>query len=301
MKRRKGILWPIILIATGVLFLLGNLGLLQWDAWELLRFWPLILVLIGLDILASQLESPWAYAATMLLGLVVILGVIGVLLLGARLGPARAVETQQIAEPLGEIREAHVEIHFSGGDLTVGPLHEPANLLEGRFQGPSGRGAQVVEEFDAERGRLTLRSPRRGFFFVPLGGPVPDRWDLALTTRVPLTLIVNTGVGETLLDLEDLQVLELELDAGVGRTTVVFPARGRTRASVNGGVGELRLEIPRGVEARIEVDTGIGSLNVDRSRFPQAGEDLYMSEEYYSAEDRLDLRVDVGMGSVTIQ
>ena len=301
MKRRKGILWPIILIAAGILFLLSSLDLLQWDAWELLRFWPLILVLIGLDILAAQLESPWAYAAVTLLGMLVILGVIGVLMLDTRLGLARAVETQEIAEPLGEIREARVEIQFSGGDLTLGALHDSANLVEGQCQGPRGRGDPVIEEVDAQRDRLTLRSPHRDFFFVPFGGPVVDRWDLALTTRVPLTLDVGIGAGRAQLDLEDLQVPELELSPGVGRTTVVFPRQGRTRASVNGGVGDLRLEIPRGVAARIEVDTGLVNLNVDRHRFPRAGEDLYMSEGYLSAEDRLDLQVDVGVGSVTIQ
>jgi hypothetical protein len=299
-ERRKGILGPIILIAAGVLLLLGNLGWLQWNVWELVRFWPLILVLAGLDILSAQVKSPWAYAAIMLLGLLVILGLIGLLLLGARLMPAGAVDTQEVVEPLGEIREAHVEIRFVGRSLAVGALEDSPNLVEGRFQGPSGRGAQVLEEFDAQRGRLTLRSPRRGFF-VPFGGPVADHWDLAFTTQVPLTLDVGTGVGETWLDLEDLGVRELEVDAGVGRTIVVFPAEGRTRASVNGGVGELRLEIPRSMAARIEVDTGLGGLNMDRDRFPQTGEDLYMSEGYHSAEDRLDLQVDVGVGSVTIR
>jgi hypothetical protein len=300
MKRRKGILGPIILIAAGVLLLLGNLGLLQWSVWELVRFWPLILVFVGLDILSAQVEPLWAYAAIMFLGLLVILGLIVLLLLGARLMPAEAVDTQEIVEPLGELREAHVEIRFGGSGLAVGALEDSPNLVEGRFQGPSGRGAQVLEEFDAQRGRLVFRTPRRNFI-VRLARPVADHWDLALTTRVPLTLDVDTGAGLTQLDLEDLQVRELEVDAGVGRTIVVFPTEGRTRASVKGGVGEVRLGIPRGVAARIEVDTGLGALNIDRDRFPQTGEDRYMSEGYHSAEDRLDLQVAVGVGSVTIQ
>lgn len=298
MRRRRGFVWPIILIVAGILFLLANLGLLQWDMWALLGFWPLILVLIGLDILAAQLESTLAYVTVVIIGLIVILGAIGVAILGASLGPARAVETTQIVEPLGDIGEAYIEIQFRGGDLRVRALHDSPNLVEGRFEGPDG---QVIKEYDAQRGRLTLRSPRRGPFFMPSVGTREERWNLALTTQVPLTLNVDTGVGETVLDLEDLQVRDLELDAGMGRTTVIFPSRGRTRASVDGGVGEIRLEIPGGVAARIEVDTGIGSLNIDRGRFPRAGEDLYMSERYHSAEDRLDLQVDVGIGSVTIQ
>jgi lipopolysaccharide export LptBFGC system permease protein LptF len=54
----RRIVWPIILIVVGVLFLLSNLGYLQWG--ELRRFlatwWPLILIAIGLEQLVRRLK-----------------------------------------------------------------------------------------------------------------------------------------------------------------------------------------------------------------------------------------------------
>jgi hypothetical protein len=47
---------PIVLIAIGVLFLLDNLGLLPIS--EILRFWPLILIGIGVYSLYSRLSGP---------------------------------------------------------------------------------------------------------------------------------------------------------------------------------------------------------------------------------------------------
>jgi multisubunit Na+/H+ antiporter MnhB subunit len=47
---------PIVLIAIGVLFLLDNLGLLPLS--EILRFWPLILIAIGVYSLYSRLSGP---------------------------------------------------------------------------------------------------------------------------------------------------------------------------------------------------------------------------------------------------
>jgi hypothetical protein len=49
-------LGPVILIVVGVLFLLDNLGLLPLA--EVLRYWPLILIAIGVYSLYSRLSGP---------------------------------------------------------------------------------------------------------------------------------------------------------------------------------------------------------------------------------------------------
>ena len=51
MTARRGVFWPLLLIALGVLFLMGNFGLISGVSWRaILSLWPLLLVLIGLDI-----------------------------------------------------------------------------------------------------------------------------------------------------------------------------------------------------------------------------------------------------------
>jgi hypothetical protein len=55
----RPIAWPVILIALGVLFLLNNLALLSISFWRTLwRFWPIILVLIGIELLFGR-SHPW--------------------------------------------------------------------------------------------------------------------------------------------------------------------------------------------------------------------------------------------------
>lgn len=49
-RYRGSLVWPLILIGLGIIFLLNNLGLMTGDVWETaLRLWPLLLVAIGLD------------------------------------------------------------------------------------------------------------------------------------------------------------------------------------------------------------------------------------------------------------
>jgi len=49
---------PIVLISIGVLFLLDNLRIIRIG--ELLRFWPLILIALGVSALYSRLSGPAA-------------------------------------------------------------------------------------------------------------------------------------------------------------------------------------------------------------------------------------------------
>jgi hypothetical protein len=49
---RHDLFWPGVLIAAGVLFLLNNLGLLDWLRPEI--FWPVILIAIGVWLIVRR-------------------------------------------------------------------------------------------------------------------------------------------------------------------------------------------------------------------------------------------------------
>ena len=54
----RRIVWPIILIVVGLLFLASNLGYLHWAELRhlLATWWPLILIAIGLEQLARRVK-----------------------------------------------------------------------------------------------------------------------------------------------------------------------------------------------------------------------------------------------------
>ena len=49
-RRRSSLFGPLLLIALGIIFLLSNLGALRGNVWDtIVLFWPVILIVIGLD------------------------------------------------------------------------------------------------------------------------------------------------------------------------------------------------------------------------------------------------------------
>lgn len=74
--KRPGITGPLILIIAGFILLADNLGFVPLSIWSILRdFWPVILILIGLDIIITHTESKIYYILGVLLSLIIIVGV----------------------------------------------------------------------------------------------------------------------------------------------------------------------------------------------------------------------------------
>ncbi len=72
----KDFTWPLILITAGVIFLLNNFGLLPWSIWAAIwRFWPVILIFTGLELILP--DSSWgkillAVFTLIIIGLIII-------------------------------------------------------------------------------------------------------------------------------------------------------------------------------------------------------------------------------------
>jgi hypothetical protein len=51
-----GIVAPLALVAAGSVLLLNTLGVLPWSLWgEIGRWWPIVLILLGVSILVENL------------------------------------------------------------------------------------------------------------------------------------------------------------------------------------------------------------------------------------------------------
>ena len=47
--QRKSLVWPGFLISLGLIVLLNNLNVIDWDIWLVLtRLWPLLLIVLAL-------------------------------------------------------------------------------------------------------------------------------------------------------------------------------------------------------------------------------------------------------------
>ncbi len=331
--RTSANLLAILLIGVGVVWLLGQFNILSAASLSVLvRFWPLILVAIGINLLVGR-GSP---QFSLLIGAVTIIVLLALMVLGPSLGLAQDVEvkTVQFSEPLTGAESAEIRLDLSVGQVTVEALSDSNELIAAdlRYLGDvrfdrSGAGVRRVHLY-------TEGAVSGGTFSVPLlpwlNFGEPDlRWDIGLSPDVPLRLNISGGVGRSVLDLRELQLTSLDLNTGVGETTLMLPATQATYTAsidsgvgqvnitiddgaalsltINGGVGQISIDIPDDAPVRFEARGGLGDVNVSGTRLNivRQGDDVfeYETESYTSAgvDERISILVNGGIGGVRVR
>lgn len=268
--RRGSLFWGIIFIVVGGIWLLDQLGLMVGiKVWSLI--WPSLLIILGL----------WV-------------------LLGAR-REIKPFEVEQVTLPLEGAERARVHLKFGAGRLRVGSGVGPTELIDGSFGG--GLDHHVKQEGDMLV--LDLRLPAQGFPDVIMpwnwGRWAGFEWNFGLNGEIPLELDVDTGASEAKLDLEDLKVTDLRLDSGASSTEITLPVKaGFTKVEIDAGAASVRIQVPSGVAARIKTEGGLVGVDIDQSRFPREG-GVYQSPDYGTAENKADIDIDIGAGSIAVR
>jgi hypothetical protein len=207
------------------------------------------------------------------------------------------MHTESVAIALDGAQAGQIQLEIGLGELRVARSARPGMLIEGSVDLPD---RVELEQQAATRHGVAQCSLSANYLQRSIRAlRDTPRWNLRLGADVPLQLEVKAGAGASTLDLSGLQLTELDIEAGVGETKVTFPSHGRTRARIKSGVGETVVSIPETLPARVRVQSGIGSVKVDRRFQRQASG--WASADYEDAAERLDLRIEAGVGSTTVR
>jgi hypothetical protein len=300
--RRPGLVGPIILISIGVLLLLNTLNILSWSIWETLwRFWPILLILLGLEILIGR--RSWIGSLVVLLVALVAVVVIVVFSASAPTFAGLttpAGERQTLSQPLADASQADVTISFASGEARFYPLSDSANLVEGTVQNGQGRFVELTSQTSGNTAQLTIRDQAQAVFFPFFSSGRNSRWDIGLSDQVPLSLHISTGAGEATLDLSGLKVSALRLDTGAGQTVITLPAQGRYTATLNFGVGNTDVTVPRDLAIRLRASQGLGNVSVSTPGVSRLGNE-WVSQNYDTAANQADVRISGGLGNISVR
>lgn len=262
--RRESYFWGLFLVLLGILLLLDNLNILPADvnAWGL--FWPIVLVAMGVRVLLPFVVKPGVRSAG-----------------------------EVLAIPLEAARSARIKVRHGAGELRIQPGAAAGSLLDGSFEGGVLHSVRRV----GDSAEVELRLPDVQFNWI--GDTHSLNWNIALSPEIPLALDLEVGASRNLLDLRGLRVNELQLSTGASDSEITLPEQGQVRAKVRSGAASVNVHIPQGVAARINARGGLAGISVDSTRFPRYN-GLNQSPDYETAENRVELDIETGVGSVTV-
>ena len=292
-------LFALLLIAVGVVLLLQNLGVLNWDLWlETWRFWPVLLIAIGVGLVLGQ-RLRWLS-----------MGIVAALLAGSIAGAALLsessgdVDVDRFTVPLDDARSLDLWVGFGLGSLTIDSLPDGSpNLVEARFESRCaapdirvGRDGGAVS-LDIEREDLDAQMDTGGLALCFRDAD----WRLSLSRVPEVTIDLGLGAASIDLDLTDLKTRSLYVDGGAASVEIRMPANaGDVDAEINAGAASIDVRIPQGMEAHIVNATDLSSFDVS-SRFPGISNRAFQSPGYPEARNRIYLEVIGGVSSVNVR
>ena len=163
-----------------------------------------------------------------------------------------------------------------------------------------GSAAETVSTNSRSDGdRLEVRV-EAGASFIPFFGTADGVFRFQVSNEVPSSIRVEMGASQLDMDLTDVPATEITLQTGASNSNLTLPARGASHLDLEAGAASITIQIPDGVAGRVRVKEGLTSINVDTSRFPQLDSRLYQSADYDTAEDRAEINIEAGLGSITI-
>ncbi|HEX9268533.1 MAG TPA: DUF5668 domain-containing protein [Candidatus Limnocylindria bacterium] len=293
---RRGVFWPLALIAVGLVFLLANYGLIEPVSFvTLLALWPVLLILIGIDIAFAR---RWPIAT-----LVAEVAIIGLALLLAAtqpsvltLAPFQFGGSNACREPSGQVSASRgnadsLDLRVRGGAARYRVTGGASGLLEATWD----PGLCLSDRRNGSRAELELTQ----------GGARPgrssDEVSVRVATDVPLALRFDAGAGDFFVDLHDVRTSEARFNVGASSMTLVLPhPSGDVGVRIDGGAANVNIEIPSDVEARITVSGGLVSSNTANSRTTKDG-NVIQTAGYGAAKDRVTVTVNGGASSVNVR
>ena len=253
MQVNRGLVfWGIALITAGAVALAIQTGAIEAEsAREVWQYWPVVLIVIGLSIIAAR--TPFALVATIIAALT-LGGYAGTLVAGWSEGftfgcSGGLDETSREAGTFSGA--ASVELEFNCGELAVSTADGSDWAVEAQYA------SDAEPEFDIGEDSVRVQAEGGAWFT-----DVRQAWDVVLPTGVELALEVSANAASTTLDLADAVMTELRLHANAGDVLVDLTGAEAAALALDANAGSVSVIVGDGSSATGTMSVNAGSIEV---------------------------------------
>jgi Domain of unknown function (DUF5668) len=294
MYRNRGLLFPLVLIAIGVIVLLANAGVLSSEAVARLGdLWPLLLVILGLQLILNH-TLPRQQAT--LVGVAATAIIVIAAIAYAALAPSTPYGTRQAnaSANLGGLTAATLDLNYSVASMDIQAGNLGDTLYQAHVDYPGSENPPSIS-LDRESGTVGI-SDSANFSPFHLFGSSRRHVTVTLSDRIPWTIQVGGGAANLRLDLRGLQLAKLEVSGGANRVDAQLPSpKGTVLIDISGGASSMTLRAPAGSEWRVAVSGGVSGLTINGSSSAAIGGDFQrQSPGYNAATNRFDIEISGG-------
>ncbi len=310
--RASKISWGLIFIFAGTIFLLENYGIIDFNWSHVWRFWPLILIIMGLNIIFSRSESK-AGNLVVVLTTVFALGFITYLNLDAHKNTdsnlGYNIDSDDEESNAGKnVQSFYNEdyddkfktatLNINGGASTFSIRSGSDNLFESSTQKNGTRyylrktytDSTVVLNFNSKNKNKSFDFDDTDLSNVAMKIHLMPLWDINL----------NMGAGKAEFDLSDNRVKEINIKGGAADFEIkIGSLYNNVDLSAETGIAKVSILIPTESGCKIITKTGLSSK--DFPGFTKSDDGTFTSPNYSSTSNKIMINLKGGLSDFEVK
>lgn len=194
-----------------------------------------------------------------------------------------------------EIGSIESEISLKTGASSVSVSAGSDDLVSGFFESKTDS-LKTISFLDGEIDRISMETERRLSWWV--GAPA-NNFNINLSKDTPVSFKIDSGASKLNLDLSEVLLKNLLIDSGASKIDLILGDKmDSTKVKMKIGASSASISLPKTVGVKIVFNGGLSGKNfVD---FKQVGEGIYESNDYVSAEKKIDIDIDSGVSSLLV-
>ena len=299
----KNVVWGLILVAVGILFILRNVGIVTFSWYSIWRLWPIILVLIGIAIL------PVKDGIKVLLSVITLLVAMAILILFPREHFSwnwkfdrfdkdkytweEFDADQRIFEPFdSSTTEAQLIFDAAAGNFRIADPTE--DLFEFMKEGSVGRYNYSIKDLGS---RKEIRFELDGQTIR--GRNLKNKVEIKLNPEPSWSMNVDVGAADINLDLSKFRIEKLDIDGGAASIFIkIGNLSDETDINVDSGASSIEIQVPEEYACEVTLNTVLSSKNLEG--FERVGDGTYVTPGFSDETRNIFINIEAAVSSLQI-
>jgi hypothetical protein len=303
--KTKNIIWGLLLVLIGVLFILKNLDIIYFSWYGIWRLWPMVLVLIGVTIL------PIKDSIKVVLTIIVLIAAAFFLVsfpndhnrsdrwsFNFDKDQADDKEPLEIDQRIFEaydssITEADLVFDAAAGNFRIEQTSE--ELFEFEREGNLGRYTYSMKDLGSKREiNIELEEGK------VISGDLKNRVAMKLNPNPVWDLKVDVGAANIEMDLSSFKIRKLDIDGGASSINIrMGNLQSECKIKINSGASSINIKIPE--EFACEVNTSTVLSSKDLPGFNKVSSGTYVTPDFSEKTKNIAIEIDAAVSSLSVE
>lgn len=294
----------LVVVFTGIFILLDNLDILNFDWLAVVYFWPILIILIGINILLPKKIEGQILSIMATVIVLLFFAYQGLKTSGPQLSSAKGEEVSTENNQLSLLsrdydeKVDYAELNIEGGaveykisETSTKLIDIEANSTLSSFSLSSilTDGKAILDFTQKSTEGIKRKRLKTGNKASIRLNPAPI-WDIKL----------EIGAGAADFDLKPFKIRNVKIDGGVSAIKIIMgmPAEEISKIDFEGGVSSLDIRIPEQAGCIIYVESALSSLKFPG--FIKQENGTYLSDNYTNSSKRIEIKLENGLSSIKV-